>query len=132
MRKLRNTIIAGVCALSVAACIAACTTVQKAQVQADLATPAGQLFCAIQGPTGTIVAGLINAGATQAGLGPVAVIATGAVKMQVDADCAAAGGVAVSPPTNPAAAPQVAVVVPVVPAAPVATVPAVPAVTSTK
>jgi hypothetical protein len=105
--------------------LAACTPAQNAQVQTALASPAGQLFCAIQvGGGGTIVVGLINAEATAAvpGAAPVAILATGAAKAQVDADCAAAGksaggtGLAVSPPANPAVVPQVAVVPPATPA----------------
>jgi len=65
--------------------------------------------------------------------GQAAVMATGALKSQVDAECAAAGGVAVSPPVNPASAPVIAIVVPkapalVTPAAPAPVVaPATPA-----
>lgn len=46
------------------------------------------------------------------GAAPIAIIATGAAKSYADWACAAAGGIAVSPPANPAAAPQLAVVVP--------------------
>lgn len=118
MRKLLNLALP-------ALLLVGCSPAQNAAVVADMSTPAGQLFCAIQGASGTVVAGLIDASAVVAGA-PVAIIATGALKAQVDADCAAAGGVAVSPPASPATAPQVAVVVPVLPtpvAAPVAAVP---------
>lgn len=90
---------------------------------ANAANTAGQLFCAIQtNGGGMIVAGLIDAWAS-AQLGPaapIAVIATGASKADVDALCAQAakntggtGGIPVSPPANPAAAPMVAVTAPV-------------------
>ena len=97
-------------ALATIAALAACSS---AQVQTALSSPAGQLFCGIQtAGGGAVVVGLIDAEATAAAgaAAPVAVIATGVAKAKVDADCAAAGGIAVSPPANPAAAPQVAVV----------------------
>ena len=90
-----------------------------AQVTADLQTPAGQLFCAIQtGGGGSIVVGLIDAEASAVpGAAPVAISVTGATKAAVDADCAAAAvatggtaGVPVSPPA-PAAAPPPAVAI---------------------
>lgn len=82
---------------------------------AQLATPQGQLFCAVQTQGGgTIVAGLVDATATTASqvAAPLVVIATGATKAFVDAACGAAGGVAVAPPANSATAPQIAVVPP--------------------
>jgi hypothetical protein len=100
------------CALA-AGSLAACS---QSQVTSALATPTGQLFCAVQtSGGGTIVAGLVDAEAATAGAaaGAAAVIATGAAKATVDTDCAAAGGVAVSPPANPAAAPTIAIVPPV-------------------
>jgi hypothetical protein len=102
----KSIIAAGACLLALSAC-------SSAQVQTALSSPAGQLFCAVQtSGGGTIVAGLIDAEATAAAgaAAPVAVLATGVAKAKVDADCAAAGGIAVSPPANPAAAPQVAIV----------------------
>ena len=86
----------------------------QAQVNTALATPQGQLFCAVQtGGGGAVVVALVDASASAVApaAAPVAVIATGATKAVVDADCAAAGGIAVSPPANPAAAPKLAVVV---------------------
>lgn len=96
-------------ALAAGIALTACTTAQQ---QAALSSPAGQLFCAIQtGGGGAIVVGLINAELTGAapGAAPIAVLATGATKAFVDGACAKAGGIAVSPPAVPAAAPQVAV-----------------------
>lgn len=92
--------------------LSACANVDQA-----LSTPAGQLFCAVQVTGGgTIVAGLINAevAGAAAAAAPLAIVATGATKAYVDAACLKAGGVAVSPPPNPAAAPQIAVVAPTV------------------
>lgn len=85
----------------------------QTQITAAAASPEGQLFCGLQTAGGALVAGLVDAEATAANplAGQAAVIATGALKSQVDAECAAAGGVPVSPPANPAAAPQVAIVV---------------------
>ena len=91
-------------------CLVGCS---QAQVDTALATPPGQLFCAVQvAGGGAIVVALVDAEASAAapGAAPVAVIATGLTKAKVDADCAAAGGIAVSPPANPAAAPKRAVV----------------------
>lgn len=104
---------------AVAALLAGCSNAQEASVTQAAATPIGQLFCAIQtGGGGAIVAGIVDAAAAAipppagAAAAPLAVIATGMAKAQVDAICAAAGGIAVSPPANPATAPTVAVVVP--------------------
>ena len=94
------------------------------KISTALASPPGQLFCAIQtGGGGTIVAGLINAEVTQAApdAAPIAVLATGATKSAVDKACAAAGGIPVSPPANPAAAPQIAIPASATPAAPALT-----------
>lgn len=96
--------LAGVIVIGVAACAG------------FLASQPGQLFCAVQtAGGGALVVGLIDAEATSAApaAAPVAILATGLAKAQVDADCAKAapgGGVAVSPPANPTAVPQVAVV----------------------
>lgn len=103
----KSIIVALTCA---ALALSACSS---AQVQTALSSPAGQLFCAVQtGGGGAVVVGLIDAEASAAipTAAPIAIIATGAAKATVDADCAKAGGVPVSPPANPAAAPQVAVV----------------------
>lgn len=86
--------------------LAGCTEAQQ-----RLAAQAGQLYCAVRTVTGPVVVGLINAEASAAGYGSVAVLATGASKAAVDALCKSAGGVAVSPPADPASAPQVAVAV---------------------
>lgn len=99
-------------ALAVAFVLAGCS---DTQINTALSSPSGQLFCAIQtAGGGTVVAGLIDAEASAVAPGatPIAIIATGATKATVDADCAkaGAGGIAVSPPANPAAAPQIAVV----------------------
>lgn len=85
----------------------------SSDVTTALATPAGQLFCAVQtSGGGTVVVGLINAevSGVAPGAAPAAIIATGAAEAAVNADCAAAKGIPVSPPVNPATAPQVAVV----------------------
>ncbi len=89
--------------------LAGCTS---AQLQTAASTPAGQLFCAVQtAGGGSIVVGLIDAEASSLApaAAPVAILATNATKILVDRACAAAGGIAVSPPANPASAPQVAV-----------------------
>jgi hypothetical protein len=98
----RILVAAGLCLLA-----SACT---QAQLNAAAETPAGQLFCAIATATGPVVAGLIDA--TASALSPVAIIATGATSAYVTAACAAAGGVAVSPPPNLADVPELAVVPP--------------------
>jgi hypothetical protein len=74
------------------------------------------MFCAVQtSGGGAVVVGLINAAVAGAAATaePLAVIATGASKQFVDAACAAAKGIPVSPSANPATAPQVAIVPPV-------------------
>ena len=95
-------------------CLLGAAGCSHAQVETALATPQGQLFCAVQvNGGGAVVVALIDAEASAAtpSAAPIAVIATGLAKAVVDADCAAAGGIAVSPPANPAAAPKLAVVV---------------------
>jgi hypothetical protein len=87
----------------------------SAQLQTAASTPTGQLFCAVQtnGGGALVVAAIdAQASALAPAAAPVAVIATGATKAFVDSVCAKAGGIPVSPPANPAAAPSVAVVVP--------------------
>jgi hypothetical protein len=99
--------------------LSACAA-QEAQINTALQSMPGQLFCGIQtGGGGALVVGLVNAevAAAAPGAAPIAVIATGATRAFVDQACARAGGIPVSPPANPAAAPQVAVVVPPAPAA---------------
>lgn len=93
----------------IAVALVACTAAKINQI---LKSPAGQVFCAIQtGGGGAIVVGLINAELSAlAPVGaPVAVLATGASKAFVDGACAKAGGIPVSPPADPDAAPKVAV-----------------------
>lgn len=92
--------------------LAACT---PGQIQTAASTPAGQLFCAVQtNGGGAMTVALINAEASASApaAAPVAILATGMAKAYVDAACAAAGGIAVSPPVNTAAVPLVAVVAP--------------------
>lgn len=117
---MKPTLIASAIALYA---LTACSLPANAPpVVTNAANAAGQLFCAIQvNGGGTIVAGLIDAYAS-ARLGPaapIAVIATGATKADVDALCmqaaantGAVAAVPVSPPANPSAAPVVAVKVP--------------------
>lgn len=95
--------------------LASCGPNAQTKIDTALASPAGQLFCAVQtSGGGAVVVGLVNAEIVGAapGAAPVAVLATGASKAFVDAACAKAGGIAVSPPPVPAAAPVVAVVPP--------------------
>ena len=90
--------------------LAGCT---QAQINTAMQTPTGALFCAIQtNGGGAMVVTLLDAEASSAvpGAAPVAIIATGLTKAKVDADCAAAGGIAVSPPPATVVVPQVAVV----------------------
>src|SRR5271170_7148265 len=85
--------------------LAACS---QSQLTSAATSPTGQLFCAIQTQGGgAIVAGMVQAeaGALAPGAAPLVILATGAAKATVDGICAAAGGIAVSPPANPAAAP---------------------------
>ncbi|HTI81716.1 MAG TPA: hypothetical protein VL614_14810 [Acetobacteraceae bacterium] len=116
MKNLRRIgmLVGSVSLLGLAGCLAGCS---NSSITSALSSPAGQLFCAIQtNGGGTAVVGLLDAQASAAAptLAPVAIIATGAAKAQVDADCAAAGtgGIAVSPPANPATVPQIAIVPP--------------------
>ncbi len=91
--------------------LAGCTA---AQVQSAVTSEPGQLFCAVQAAGGgAIVVGLVDAEATALApaAAPVAILATNASKAFVDSACAAAGGIAVSPPSNPSVAPQLAVAV---------------------
>ena len=94
--------------------LSGCTAGQQASVTADLATPAGQLFCSVETAAGPMVFAAIDAAS-----GGAAIIATGATASYVASACAAAKikvatstPVPVSPPAAPAAAPKVAVVVP--------------------
>lgn len=108
---MRSSFAAGACLLAVVAC----TPAQEARINTALATPAGQLYCAVRAAGGSaVVVGLVNAAVAGAApsAAPLAVIATGATKAFVDAACARAGGVPVVPPVDPAAAPQVAIVPP--------------------
>lgn len=90
--------------------LGACSSAQVGGVLARLGTD-GQLFCAVAAKDGPVVVGLIDAGAPLAGAAaPAVVLAVGATKAYVDAACAAAGGIPVSPPAGPA--PQVAIVPP--------------------
>ncbi len=105
------------------ACVAAlvlagCTT---AAVTADLATPAGQLFCALDAAGGgTFVAAVVqSAAAPLPGAQPVSVLVTGATQAFVQQACSAAArstgaiaGIPVSPPANPGSAPRVAAILP--------------------
>jgi len=100
----------------VACVLGGCT---DAQITQAASTKQGALFCAVQlNGGGAVVVTLLDAEASALAPAeaPIALIATGLGKAQVDADCAAAGktlggtGVAVSPPANPNAAPKVAVV----------------------
>ncbi len=109
-----------------AAGLVSCTAAQQAELVAVLSTPPGQLFCALEKNGATTVVGLIDAEASALvpGSTPVAVLATGALKATVDAECAAAAvsagaasGIAVSPPANPAAVPQLAIITPAAPPA---------------
>jgi hypothetical protein len=77
---------------------------------AMLASPSGQLFCALQTDGGgSVVVGLIDAEASALlpGAAPVAVLAAGAAQADLDAACAAAAasvggtGMAVPAPTGP-------------------------------
>lgn len=92
----------------VASALVACSADQQQKVQTALSSPLGQLFCGIATASGPIVAGMIE-GNVSGSAAPIAIIATDKTQAYVAATCAAAGGVPVSPPANPAAAPQVAV-----------------------
>jgi len=107
-----------IAALGAVALINGCTAAQE---QTALATPAGTLFCRIhQTGGGELTVALADASvmASHPTAAPLALIATGATKLYVDAACAAAapaGGsaVPVPPPTGPAVVPIVAVTPPV-------------------
>jgi hypothetical protein len=102
--------------------LAGCTAAQTAKVNTALSSPAGQLFCALdEGAAGQVVVGVIDAAASSANVGQVAVLATGATQSFVQAACAAAAksagatvGIPVSPPA--ATVPNVAVVTAALPA----------------
>lgn len=104
-------------AIFVATLVAGCSPEQE---NTALATPAGQLFCQVhQAGGGVATVALADAGVTASNPNalPLAIIATGATKLYVDAACAAAapaGGsaVPVAPPTGPAVVPIVAVTPP--------------------
>ena len=79
--------------------LAGCT---QAQVQTQLATPAGQLFCAVETASGPQVVALASKA------GGTAVIATGVAQTVVNADCSAAtasiaGATGVATPISPPA-----------------------------
>jgi hypothetical protein len=100
--------------------LSACTAADQAKLLAAASTPEGQLFCYVHlNGGGEMVAGLLDAEGSAGAGGPIAVLATGMAKAEVDAICAQAAkqaggdaGVAVSPPLVPAGAPLVAVTVP--------------------
>ena len=73
---------------------------------------AGQLFCAVHTPPGRAVVNAAAAPIAGAAEPAVVIATTGATKQFVDAACARAGGITVSPLADPLAAPQVAVVTP--------------------
>jgi hypothetical protein len=80
--------------------LAGCSTAQQ-----QSAVAAGQLYCAKASVDGPLIVALADA------LG-APVIVTGLAANIVAADCAAIGGIPVTPPANPAAAPVVAVALP--------------------
>ena len=85
--------------LGLAACSA--TTLSKLGVLEQKAVVDGQLFCAKATVDGPLVAALVNAAG-------VPVVVTNVASAVVAAECAAIGGVPVSPPANPATAPIIA------------------------
>lgn len=105
------------------ALLISCSTQQNTATQTainnGLASTPGQLFCAIQlSGGGTIVAGIVQAAISSAAptTAPIAVIATDTSKTFVDAACmqaakavGAVNAIPVSPPSNPTAAPAVAI-----------------------
>ncbi len=91
--------------LAVSACTAAQN--QQAAVMAQNAVVAGQLFCGTVTKTGPLIVALADASGA-----PVTV--TGKASVVVADACAVIGGIPVSPPANPAAAPVVAAPVAVV------------------
>lgn len=84
-------------AVAIPLAVLSCTSTGQLSTQ-------GQLFCALASPSGPIVSAIVTATPD-----PRAVLAEGTAATIVQAICAAAGGVPVSPPPNPAAAPTVAV-----------------------
>lgn len=101
-------------------CLTACSA---PQINTALSSPPGELFCSIQlAGGGSMVGGLVSAEASALlpGAAPIAVLATNSGVAAVNADCAKAAqsiaggvsGVPVSPPPNPAAAAQIAIVAP--------------------
>ncbi len=122
LRDYPGTVFAiAIVAGTVAIALTSCTATQE---QTALATPAGQLFCRIhQAGGGELTVALADASvmASNPGAAPLAIIATGATKLYVDAACAAAapaGGsaVPVPPPAGPVVVPIVAVTPPKAPA----------------
>lgn len=90
--------------------VAACAGITSA-----LQSPTGQLFCRVQTEGGgSFIVGLVDAEATALAppAAPVVVVATGAAKIVVDAECAMVDGVATSPPADVANTPQVAISTP--------------------
>ena len=129
-----RTLTAMILAVAGAGSLAACSVAQQAKVDAFVASASaaiahdGQLLCAVHAKDGPIIVGLITAGAPiaasalgQPAAGGAIILAMNASKDFVDAACAAAGGIPVSPPPVGTVVPQVSVVVPVVtPAVPAA------------
>lgn len=112
---MKRVLLTAAALIGLAGCMTACSPAQQATAVKLASTPAGQLFCAVQtAGGGAVVAGIIGAATTAEAPGalPIVALATGAAKADVDATCASAGGVPVSPPANPAAAPQIAVKLP--------------------
>lgn len=115
-----------VLALVMIGVLVACGTSGPA-LQKAASTPPGQLFCSIQTSGGeAFLASLIDAEANVLipSLAPIAVLATGATKAAVDADCAQAAqnvngvsGNPVSPPASGTVPQQIAVVAPQSPTA---------------
>ena len=89
-----------------------CSTADQTKVTNALATPAGQLFCQVAAGAGPLVVAAIDKRLSGSTYGPIAVLATDKSVAYVNATCAAAGGVPVSPPANPDAAPKVLVTPP--------------------
>lgn len=117
---------AALAAVAAGLVLAACTPQSQTKVAETLASPGGQLFCAIQfAGGGTMVAGIVKTGiaagaaaAPAAGVAaPAAVLVTDMTKKFVDDACAQAAskirgaqtGVPVSPPPDPTVAPRIAI-----------------------
>lgn len=107
----RHCFAASLCGVLVTVAAVRCTASQQASVNTALASPPGQLFCAVATGAGPIVVGLVT-GALTGPAAPLAVLATGSLASAVQADCAKAGGVPVAPPAVPSAAPMVAIAAP--------------------